>query len=163
MLLPVVTEPNPILHKVGRLVDAKELESKEMKKFIKNLIETMYVKDGVGIASPQVGESIQICVIAKQFSPLNKREDLVLVNPTWEKLSIKKSWDMEGCLSVPLIYGEVKRYTDIRVKALDQNGKPLIFEAHDFPARIVQHEADHLNGTLFIEKARKLRKIESQM
>lgn len=160
MLLPVTTEPNPILHQKGRDLTVAELATPEIKKLIKNMTETMYVKDGVGIAAPQIGQSMQICVIAKQYSPVNQHEDLVLVNPVWQKTSIRKAWDEEGCLSVPKIYGEVKRYLKIKVKALDQHGKPLEFQANDFPARIVQHEVDHLNGILFIEKARKLHRAE---
>ncbi len=161
MLLEVTLEPNPILHKKGRDLTVAELSKPEMKKLIKNMVETMYVKDGVGIAAPQVGQSLQLCVIAKKFSPINQNEDLILVNPVWKKMSILKAWDTEGCLSVPLIYGEVKRYTKIKVQALNQHGEKIEFEAKDFPARIVQHEVDHLNGVLFIEKARKLQKIKS--
>lgn len=160
MLLPVTLEPNPILHKKGRDLDIEELSTTEIKKLIKNMTETMYVKDGVGIAAPQVGESLQLCVIAKKFSPLNDGEDLVLINPVWKKMSILKAWDTEGCLSVPLVYGEVKRYTKIKVQALNKYGEKIEFVAKDFPARIVQHEVDHLNGILFIEKARKLQKIK---
>lgn len=124
------------------------------------MIETMYIKDGVGIAAQQVGEPIMLCVIAKAFSPINPREDLILINPTWEKLTTKQIWDHEGCLSVPgKIYGEIKRYTHLRVKALDKKGEPLEFEVKDFPACIVQHEVDHLNGHLFIEKAKNLKPL----
>ncbi len=161
MLLEVTLEPNPILHKKGRDLTVAELATLEIKKLIKNMVETMYFKDGVGIAAPQVGESLQLCVIAKKFSPLNKNEDLILINPIWKKISILKAWDTEGCLSVPLVYGEVKRYTKIKVQALNQLGEKIEFEARDFSARIVQHEVDHLNGILFIEKARKLQKIKS--
>jgi len=160
MFLEVTQEPNKVLHEVGRDLDPAELTTREMKKLMKDMTETMYIKDGVGIAAQQVGRPLMMCVIAKQFSPIETHEDLVLINPTWEKLSTKQAWDSEGCLSVPgKIYGEVKRYTHIRVKALDKNGQPLEFEARDFPARIVQHEVDHLNGHLFIEKAKNLHKL----
>ena len=161
MFLEVTLEPNPILHKKGRDLTVAELATLEIKKLIKNMVETMYFKDGVGIAAPQVGKSLQLCVIAKKFSPLNKNEDLILINPIWKKISILKAWDTEGCLSIPLVYGEVKRYTKIKVQALNQLGEKIEFEAKDFSARIVQHEVDHLNGILFIEKARKLQKIKS--
>ena len=161
MLLEVTLEPNPILHKKSRDLTVDELISPAIKKLIKNMVETMYVKDGVGIAAPQVGESVQLCVIAKQFSPLNNNEDLILINPVWKKTSILKTWDIEGCLSVPFIYGEVKRYNKIKVQALNQYGEKIEFKAKDFPARIVQHEVDHLSGILFIEKAKKLRKLET--
>lgn len=160
MILQVTLEPNPVLHKKGRELTAEEIKSPEMKKLFKNMVDTMYAKDGVGIAAPQVGQSLQLCVIAKKFSPVNKNEDLILINPVWQKRSVKKAWDTEGCLSVPQIYGEVQRYLKLKVSALDQHGNKIQFDANDFPARIVQHEVDHLNGILFIEKARKLQKIK---
>jgi peptide deformylase len=124
------------------------------------MVETMYAKDGVGLASVQVGESKQLCVIAKNYNTLNKKQDLCLINPSWTKLSVFKAWDEEGCLSVPGVYGKVKRYTKIKVQALDSNGKLLEFVAEDFFARIIQHEVDHLNGILFIEKAKNLHQID---
>lgn len=162
MNLPITIEPNEILHRVTRKLNSAELSTTETKKLIKDMIETMYIEDGVGIAANQVGVSLQICVIAKQYTHTPK-EDLVLINPTWEKISIRRVSDNEGCLSVPHTYGEVKRYKKIRVRALDKNGKPIEFIAEDFFARIVQHETDHLNGQLFIEKAKNIQVVEPNM
>lgn len=159
MVLSIITEPNKILHEVTKEVTLADLATKKFQKLITDMIETMYVDDGVGLAANQVNVPYQICVITKQFA-LNKKEDLVLINPRWEKMSIRKNWDYEGCLSVPYVTGEVKRYNRIRVHALDKNGKPLDFVAEHYFARIIQHEVDHLNGHLFIEKARNLQKIE---
>ncbi|OGH88592.1 MAG: peptide deformylase [Candidatus Magasanikbacteria bacterium RIFOXYC2_FULL_42_28] len=161
MILPVLTEPNKILRRVGDKLTMADLTTPKMKKFITDLTETMYAKDGVGIASPQVGNSIQLCVIAKNFTP-DKKRDLVLVNPAWKKTTTKTAWDMEGCLSVPGIYGEVKRYTEIKVTALSETGAPLQFKANKFFCRIIQHEVDHLNGILFIDKARNLQEIDKK-
>ncbi|HRY36322.1 MAG TPA: peptide deformylase [Candidatus Magasanikbacteria bacterium] len=162
MLLQILTEPNKILRQVGKKLTLEEIGSKKFKKFIKDLTETMYIRDGVGIAAPQVGESVMFCVIAKDFTP-TKEKDLILINPVWEKKSITKLIDEEGCLSVPGIYGLVKRYKKIKVKALDENGKEICFEAENFPARVIQHEIDHLNGILFIDKATKLRQAEKTL
>jgi len=160
MLLNIITEPNPILHKKTAAVRPADIGDKKNKKFIKDLIETLYIKDGAGIAAPQVGESIQICIIAKNFNEFNNKEkDLILINPVWEKKSLLKAADEEGCLSVPNIYGKVKRYKKIRVKALNEKGEPIDFIAQDFFARVIQHEIDHLNGILFIEKAKDLQEI----
>src|SRR3989339_425185 len=161
MDLTIITEPNKILRRVGDKLTPADLATPKMKKFIVDLTETMYVEDGVGIASPQVGNSIQLCIIAKNFTP-NKKRDLVLVNPVWKKTTLKTSWDTEGCLSVPGIYGEVKRYVEINVTALDENGKPIQFKAKNFFCRIIQHEVDHLNGILFIDKARNLQEIDKK-
>ena len=162
MVYEIVFEPNPILHKRSADIDPKKISSRETQKFIKDMVETMYVKDGVGLAAVQVGESKKLCVIAKAYNALNTREDLCLLNPTWKKLSIFQEWDEEGCLSVPGVYGKIKRYKKIQVKALDENGKPLEFVAEGFFARIVQHECDHLNGHLFIEKAKDLRTVDKE-
>ncbi|MFA6537556.1 MAG: peptide deformylase [Patescibacteria group bacterium] len=162
MFIKILTEPNPILRQIGKELTVGEIGSKKIKKLIKDLTETMYIHDGVGIAAPQVGESVKICVIAKDFSP-TKEKDLILINPVWEKKTITKTLDEEGCLSVPGIYGLVKRYKKIKVRALDENGKAICFEAEDFPARVIQHENDHLNGILFIDKAKKLRQAEKTL
>ena len=161
MVYDIVFEPNPILHKRSADVDPVEITSREMQKFIKDMVETMYLKDGVGLASVQVGRSIQLCVIAKKFNPITK-DDLCLINPVWSKLSIAKEWDEEGCLSVPGVYGKIKRYKKIKVTALDKKGSKLEFIAEDFFARIVQHECDHLNGHLYIEKAKDLRRVDKE-
>lgn len=160
MRLPIVTNPSKILHQKAEVINPADLALPKIKKLIANMIETMYSADGVGLAAPQINESIQLCVIAKEYSALGKNEDLVLVNPVWQKKSILAVWDAEGCLSVPEYWGEVKRYKKIKVKALDQFGRPIEFEAKDFPARVIQHEVDHLNGILFVEKARNLKKNE---
>jgi len=160
MRFSIITDPNSILHQKAEAINPADLNTSKMKKLIVNMIETMYSADGVGLAAPQVGQSIQICVIAKEYSALGKSEDLVLINPVWQKKSILTAWDAEGCLSVPEYWGEVKRYKKIKVKALDINGQPIEFEAKDFPARVIQHEVDHLNGILFVEKARNIQKVE---
>ena len=151
MILEITKEPNPLLHQVSKNLTAEEISSKETKEFLVNLIETMYAKDGVGIASVQVGNPIQLCVIAKNFTP-EKLSDLVLINPTFVKASVLREWAEEGCLSVPNIYGSVRRYKKIKVSALNTKGEKIEFVATEFFARIIQHEIDHLNGILFIDK-----------
>lgn len=155
MILEITKEPNPLLHKVSKNLTAEQINSKEIKDFVSDLIETMYAKDGVGIASVQVGNPIQLCVIAKNFTP-EKESDLILINPKFVKASVLREWNEEGCLSVPNVYGSVRRYKKIKVSALNMNGEPIEFVATEFFARIIQHEIDHLNGILFIEKAKKL-------
>ncbi len=162
MILPVPPESeNPLLHKVSRDLTLEEIKSPEIKKFTKDLIETMYYKNGVGIASVQVANPIALCIIAKDFTP-DKKKDLVLINPKFEKIGLLREWDEEGCLSVPLIYGKVRRYKKIKVTALSSTGENLEFIATNFFARICQHEIDHLNGVLFIDKAKNLRTLEKE-
>ena len=160
MIYPIVFEPQPMLHAPSKNLTQKEIASKETQQFITDMLATMYAKNGVGLAAIQVGKPVMLCVILKQYNALNTRKDLVLINPTWQKLSRHQQWDQEGCLSVPGLYGQIKRYTKIKVKALSEKGKPLEFIAEDFFARIVQHEMDHLNGHLYIEKAKDFQTIE---
>ncbi len=154
MIYPIVFEPDHKLHKPSAKLDKKTILEPETQTFIKDMVQTMYAKDGVGLAAVQVGKNIQICTIIKTYNTLNKRRDLCLINPEWTKLSVFKEWDEEGCLSVPGIYGKIKRYTKLKVKALDEKGEPIEFVAEGFFARIIQHEVDHLNGKLFIESAK---------
>jgi peptide deformylase len=161
MLLNIIIEPNEILHQKTQELAQDKINTPEIRKLIKNMIETMNVKDGVGLAGSQVNVPLAICVIHKNFT-LDKKEDLVLINPIWEKMSIIKEWEEEGCLSVPGIWGKVKRYKKIKVKAFNQKGEPLKFIADKYLARIIQHEVDHLNGILFISKAKNLRSATNE-
>lgn len=151
-----------MLHERSANLDTSNITSRENQKFIKDMIETMYVKNGVGLAAIQVGKSLQLCTIVKQYNYFNPREDLCLINPSWTKLDAHQKWDEEGCLSVPNKYGKIKRYTKIKVKAWDKKGRPIEFIAEDFFARIIQHEVDHLNGHLYIEKAKDIYEVENK-
>ncbi len=160
MILDITTDPNEILHKKSAPLAADRFNSPEIKKLAEDMIETMYIKDGVGLAAPQVGQSLALCVIAGKYTP-DEKTDLILINPEWEKISIQKTVDEEGCLSVPNTFGEVKRYKKIKVRGQNIKGEKIEFPAEDYFARIIQHEIDHLNGILFIEKAKNLRQNDS--
>lgn len=160
MVYDIVFEPEPMLHRPSAPADPRTITGREMQKFIKDMVETMYVKDGVGLAAIQVGKPIQLCTIVKQFNTFSPEKDLCLINPTWTKITRHKAWDEEGCLSVPRMYGKIQRYTNIKVKALDEKGRPIEFVATNFFARIVQHEIDHLNGHLYIENAKDIHPAE---
>ncbi|HAZ28635.1 MAG TPA: peptide deformylase [Candidatus Magasanikbacteria bacterium] len=168
--LPIITLPNPKLRNPSATVDPAALRTKTIQTLIADMIPTMYVSDGIGIAAPQVGHNVQICVVGKAALPKGKyaidgidpSQDLVLVNPTWEKTSRKTSWDTEGCLSVPKTYGKVKRFLHITVEALGRDGRTLSFDASHFFARVIQHEVDHLNGILFIDKAKDIYTVDKE-
>lgn len=167
-MLDIVTNPNEILRKKSSEVDLDFLLSKKTQELIEKMIPTMRIKDGVGLAAPQIGQNVRICIIAKEAflndlkTDLKLDSDLVLVNPVWQKTSRKKNTDIEGCLSVPNTFGEVSRYNDITVKGINEKGKNLEFKAHDFFARVIQHEIDHLDGILFIDKASNIKIEENQ-
>ncbi|KKQ41177.1 MAG: Peptide deformylase [Candidatus Magasanikbacteria bacterium GW2011_GWA2_37_8] len=152
-MLKIITLPTKSLRERSKEIEVSFLKTATAKKLIKEMVPIMYAADGIGLAAPQVNHNIRLCVIGKEATP-NKKQDLILVNPEWEKLSRKTAWDTEGCLSVPKLFGKVKRYTKIKVQALDESGKTLNFVAQDFFARVIQHEVDHLNGILFIDKAK---------
>lgn len=158
--MKVITVPTPSLRERSVAVDLATLP--ERQQFIDKLIQTMYEDDGIGIASPQVGENIRLVIIGKEAikHTRNKKQfmpqDLVLVNPVFTPTGSEKNWEQEGCLSVPGIYGDVERYLEGSVSAYDRHGNAIEFEATDFFARVIQHEIDHIDGILFIDKAKNI-------
>jgi peptide deformylase len=151
-MLEIVVLPEPNLRKPSETVTKEFLLLPETQEFINAMIPAMYKAKGVGLAASQVAKNIRICIVGKEADE-SLKDDLILINPVWTKNNRKVNTDHEGCLSVPKKFGKVKRYADIHVEALDRHGNPLSFDAKNFFARVVQHEADHLNGSLFIDKA----------
>ncbi|PIZ96275.1 MAG: peptide deformylase [Candidatus Magasanikbacteria bacterium CG_4_10_14_0_2_um_filter_33_14] len=165
MTLDIITIPNENLRKRSIEVDLDFVNDTSSQKLFDDMIKTMYEDDGIGLAAPQIGKNIRVCVIGKDALKLDKHntlpvEDLILINPTWQKINKKTHIDLEGCLSVPKTYGKVKRYKNIYVEALNRNGERIEFEANHFFARAIQHEVDHLDGILFIDKATGIYEVE---
>ena len=150
-MLKIITNPNPILRKKAEKI--KDPLVLDIQKLIPEMINTMLAKDGVGLAAPQIGKSIRLIVVRY------KDNNLIIINPKIIKKSLLKDWDEEGCLSVPGVFGYVKRCKKITVKYLDESGKEKKLSAEGLLARIIQHEIDHLDGILFIDKAKNLKKI----
>lgn len=157
-ILKVSRLGHPVLRRVAEKVSLAELQSAEMQKFIDDMIATMKEYDGVGLAADQVHEPKQIAVLEVADNPRYPNKPkvplTVLVNPAYVPLSEATEEDWEGCLSIPDLRGRVPRYRSIRVKALDRNGQELDFVAHDFHARVIQHEIDHLNGKVYLDRMR---------
>jgi peptide deformylase len=134
----------------------RELQSAAMQKFIDDMIETMKEYDGVGLAADQVHESKQLAVLEVANNPrYPNKPDVpltVLVNPKVTPLSDVLEEDWEGCLSIPDLRGKVPRYTSVRVQAWDRIGQELDYVATGFHARVIQHEFDHLNGKLYVDR-----------
>lgn len=147
-VLEVLKAGHPVLKQVAQPVDHV---NKKVRAFIEDMAETMYKTDGVGLAAPQVGVSKRIIVV-DDGNGLQ-----ALINPQIIKAE-GSQWGPEGCLSVPGYFGDVERYEKVTVTAIDPNNKKLRIEAEGFLARIFQHEIDHLEGHLFIEKAVNLKK-----
>jgi peptide deformylase len=172
MILEIVKYGSPVLRKKGERIEAI---TPEIKKLIADMFETMEANHGVGLAAQQVGVAKQLTVIdvrAVTDRPSTLELDgepadvagfmpLVLINPevTPAGEPVKGS---EGCLSFPEIYAEISRPESVDVTALDAKGKPLAFRCGGLLARAIQHEKDHLNGLLFIDRMEKKVKLELQ-
>lgn len=150
-MLDLITHPNEILRKKSQ--EVTDISSKKIQKLISEMLETMMAKDGIGLAAPQISQSVRLIVIA------HKEHNLVLINPKIIKKSFLREWGEEGCLSVPNKYGDVKRFRSITIKYLNEGGVEQTLKSNGLLARIIQHEMDHLDGVLFIDKAKKLTDI----
>lgn len=150
---PSLREPSKEVHKISRKVHD----------LVKDLLDTLYSQNGVGLAAPQIGENYRIFVIdtSSGDEPLNP---IVFINPK----IIKKSGAFvsnEGCLSFPEVYTDVRRYSNVMIKALDSHGKPFVIDAKDesLLVKAIQHEFDHLDGILFIDHARNRFEVEQEL
>lgn len=155
-ILKVARLGNPVLRRGAETLRPDQIGSPEIQRFIDDMIQTMKEYDGVGLAAVQVHEPKQIAVLEVEDNPRYPNKPpvalTVLINPSMVPLSEENDEDWEGCLSIPELRGKVPRYKSIRVKALDRNGKELDFIASDFHARVIQHEWDHLNGKVFLDR-----------
>ena len=145
-LLPIVHEPNPILRARSKEIDSAQWEAKELRQLAADMLLTMQKAPGVGLAAPQIGKSIRLIIVERTPEPL------VLINPKIVGHSLRTHILEEGCLSVPGKFGLIKRYRTVKVKAQTLDGKPFFMAAKGFLAEIFQHEIDHLNGILYIDK-----------
>jgi peptide deformylase len=160
-ILPILTYPDPRLREISKPV---EKVTPEIQKLVDDMLETMAEANGIGLAAPQVGELIRLLVIDLRRPPEPDEEDqpftdlekkvsfpLVLINPVVVKGEGKTSYE-EGCLSVPGYYEEVQRFNWVRVEALDRDGRQFNLETDGLLAICIQHEMDHLEGKLFIDR-----------
>jgi peptide deformylase len=163
----IVQNGNEVLRAVAKAVAIEDITTPTIRKVIADMQAALHGEyDGVAIAAPQIGVSLRIFVVSgKIFDEDFKRgemkakkksttPDLVFINPEFTKISKKKKWLSEGCLSVRWLYGEVERSVKASVRAYDEHGKKFERGGSDLLAHIFQHEIDHLDGVLFIDKAR---------
>lgn len=151
--MPIIVNPNPILKKKSAEIGAKKISSEEIQELCLNMEKTMEEKKGVGLAAPQIGKNIRLIIIN------TKDGGVAMFNPKIAKKSLTKEWGEEGCLSVPGVFGQVKRHKKIECKYLDKTGKEIKTRAEGLMARVIQHEIDHLDGVLFIDKARDVKRV----
>lgn len=148
--MEIIKAGNPLLKAVAQPVTSFD---KDLKFLLENMKKTLYEANGVGLAAPQVAVSKRIFVADDGETGYEE-----YINPTWMPIGEEKNIDVEGCLSVPDLYGKVERYSEVLVKYQDRHGKKRQKKASGLLARCIQHETDHLNGILFIEKALSLYK-----
>src|SRR5689334_17481249 len=151
-ILKVARMGHPVLRERARPLDKSDLKSAVIQKLMNDMIETMHEYHGVGLAAPQIHEDLRLFVALLDADPGRDSEAVVVVNPEIVALSENKAEGWEGCLSIPDIRGMVPRYTDILVRALDRTGKKMELKLKGFPARVAQHETDHLDGILFFDR-----------
>jgi peptide deformylase len=165
MVLKIVEVGDPVLRELARPLTPEEIRGATVGALIELMRETMRDAPGVGLAAPQIGESVQVAVIEDraEYQQGQAKEELaargrapvpfhVIINPRLEVLEQGPATFAEGCLSVSGYLAQVPRALSVRVEALDHRGQPVTIEASGWYARILQHEIDHLNGTLYIDR-----------
>ncbi|HSK80404.1 MAG TPA: peptide deformylase [Thermoanaerobaculia bacterium] len=158
---PIVRLGHPSLRTPARPVAPGQIASAEIQTLIDDMIDTMREARGVGLAAPQVASEAQIFVY-EAASPPDRIDAIplqVVVNPMISPHSRELVYDWEGCLSIPDLRGLVPRHGEVRVQGLDREGKPVDYIVTGFEARIVQHEYDHLNAVIFLDRMRDLRSL----
>ena len=157
-ILKVARMGHPVLRAKTRTSDKLELKQQTVQDFIDSMVDTMFEYAGVGLAAPQVHESLRVFVamLDADGDGDGDGDAVVFVNPEITVIGDQTVEGWEGCLSIPDIRGRVPRAQHIKVTALDRNGKRFELDLKDFPARVVQHETDHLDGVLFFDRMKGL-------
>ncbi len=173
-MVKIVQKENPVLREKAKEVPISEIAGKKMKNLISRMKTALEKEDdGVAIAAPQVGVPLRIFIVSGKAFALakdknideetagNKKKysDVVFINPKLTKLSKKRLWQVEGCLSLRFLYGKVKRAEKATVVGYDEYGKRFTRGASGLLAQIFQHETDHLDGILFTDKAKEVKNI----
>ncbi len=154
-ILRVSRMGHPVLRQQAQALSPEQIRQPGLQQLIDDMVETMVDYDGVGLAAPQVYQSLRLIVLGYPDADPENPDDLPLticVNPEWQSLSEEKELGYEGCLSIPDLRGQVPRSKEVVVRALDRKGKPFTLKAAGFLARVLPHEIDHLDGVLFPDR-----------
>jgi len=150
---------HPVLRARAKAIDPADIKSPRIQQLIDDMFETMKEYNGVGLAAPQVHEGLRLFVAGFPPRPGHEEDDpdsrvplMTLINPEITPLGTETAEDWEGCLSIPEIRGRVPRPREIEVKAYDRRGRRVSIHARAFTARVIQHETDHLDGVLFLDR-----------
>jgi peptide deformylase len=162
-ILKVARLGHPVLRQVAQPVAVADIPTPEFQRLIDDMVETMREYDGAGLAANQVHVLRQVAVIEVAANPRYPDAPqiplTVLVNPVVTPLTEETEDGWEGCLSVPDMRGVVSRLTAVRLQCHDREGRPVDLVAKDFFARVIQHETDHLNGIVYVDRMRDLRTL----
>jgi peptide deformylase len=158
-ILKVARMGHPVLRERARPLDKSDIRSAVIQKLIDDMIDTMHEYHGVGLACPQVHEGLRIFVALLDDDPDSNSPAAVVINPEIVPAGPATEEGWEGCLSIPDIRGLVPRFTDITVKALDRDGRGVELALKNFPARVAQHETDHLDGVLFFDRMKSMQSL----
>ncbi len=161
-ILKVARIAHPVLRSPAKPVAKAAFRDPLFQKLVDDMRETMYEYEGVGLAAPQVHEALRLAVIEVPADDERSRAEVpffVLVNPVVTPLGDERESGWEGCLSVPDLRGVVPRFKRLKLDALDRHGKPYSLEAQDFFARVIQHECDHLDGNVYLDRMADMRSL----
>ena len=158
-ILKVARMGHPVLRTRAQAIERSDIKSAAVQRLIDDMIDTMTEYHGVGLAAPQVHESLRLFVVA--FDPSQPEPDddqplesVAIINPEITPLGDETVEDWEGCLSIPDIRGRVPRLRDLGLRACDRKGERFEVRLQNFQARVIQHENDHLDGVLFFDRMR---------
>jgi peptide deformylase len=160
-ILKVARLGHPVLREKASDVEVKDIRAGKFKTLLEDMIETMHAYEGVGLAGPQIHLPLRVFVFEVEERVAKRRGVKqvnvgAIFNASYEPIGTDTITDWEGCLSVPFLGGETPRYKRVRLRGIDHDGDPIELEVDDFTARIFQHEIDHTNGNVYIDKMRDL-------
>jgi len=158
-ILKIARMGHPVLRARAQKVDPSDIKTTAFQKLVDDMIETMEEYHGIGLAAPQVHESVRLVLVGVEEERGGEPAALrviPVVNPEITPVGSEVVEDWEGCLSVPDLRGRVPRAVEVRLRGLDRKGGRLDLGLRDFPARVAQHEVDHLDGILFVHRMRSL-------
>ncbi len=161
-ILKVARIAHPVLRSPAKPVPKSAFKDPLFQKLVDDMRETMYEYEGVGLAGPQIHEALRVAVIEVPSDDERSQAEvpfMVLVNPVVTPLGDETLDGWEGCLSIPDLRGVVPRSKRVRLEAQDRHGKPYSLEAHDFFARVIQHECDHLDGNVYLDRMQGMRSL----
>lgn len=154
-ILRVSRMGHPVLRQEAHPVDVAQIDHPDLQRLVDDMIDTMVDYEGIGLAAPQVFQSLRLIVVGDPEADPTDEDGMpltVLFNPQFTAMSEETASGWEGCLSIPEVRGVVPRSLEVSVRGYDRKGTPVEFIARDFFARVLQHEVDHLDGVLFLDR-----------